>query len=437
VADLLDEAEQAARALDDWRAANLREMRRLWRHASAVPTSLVEALTQQAARTEMAWRTARTVGDFAGVAPLLAALLALVRETAAAKADALGVSPYDALLDQYDPGLRSAQIDVVFDDLAAFLPPFLDEVLAHQAAQPAPLWPEGPFSLDVQKRIARRFMSALGFDFEHGRLDETFHPFCGGLPEDVRVTSRYDEADFFGGLMAVLHETGHALYEQGLPSPWRRQPVGQARGMSLHESQSLLIEMQVCRSRAFFDYAAPLLAEAFGGDGPAWSADNLFRLATQVARGFIRVDADEVTYPAHVILRYRLEKAMIAGTLDVPDLPAAWNEGMAALLGVTPPDDRLGCLQDIHWYGGDFGYFPTYTLGAMTAAHLFAAARRDLPALDDDIRHGRFDSLVTWLRRHVHSEASRLEGEALLARATGRPLDSGIFKDHLRHRYLT
>ena len=339
------------------------------------------------------------------------------------------------MLDQYEPGGNSAAIDAVFEDLGQFLPGFLAEVLAQQPL--APQGPQGPFPVERQKALGLRMMSVLGFDFEHGRLDISQHPFCGGTPDDVRITTRYDEDDFMRSLLGVVHETGHALYERGLPQQWRGQPVGRARGMSLHESQSLLMEMQACRSREFLSFAAPLMAEAFAAAGqPGWDAETLRAVNVRVSPGFIRVDADEVSYPAHVILRYRLEKALIAGEMQVDDLPSAWNQGMAELLGLTPPDDRQGCLQDIHWYDGAFGYFPTYTLGAMTAAQLFDAARRALPGLLDSIGHGDFAPLLGWLRVNVHEQASHLSSAELLTHATGRPLDAQVFKDHLRSRYL-
>jgi carboxypeptidase Taq len=262
------------------------------------------------------------------------------------------------------------------------------------------------------------------------------HPFCGGTPDDVRITTRYDETNFTRALMGVLHETGHALYERGLPAHWRRQPVGDARGMSVHESQSLLVEMQACRSREFLEFTAPLLRDAFGGKGPAWEPDNLYRIYTQVERGFIRVDADEVTYPAHVILRYRLEKAMVAGDLEVEDLPGEWNHAMRELVGVTPPTDREGCLQDIHWYDGAWGYFPTYTLGAMTAAQLFAAAKRADTTIPAAIARGNFAPLLAWLRMNIHGKGSLLSTSDLLRQATGSSLDARIYEDHLKRRYL-
>ncbi len=416
--------------------ANLREMRRVWVHTAALPADLVAALARAGAACEMAWRGARAASDFAAVRPHLEKLLHLVRQEAAAKAAALSVSPYDGLLDSFEPGGRSAEIDAVFADLAAFLPGFLAEVLERQAARPAPLPLPGPFPVAAQRTLVRRVMTAMGFDFAHGRLDESAHPFCGGIPDDLRLTTRYAEDDAFFGLLSVVHETGHALYELGLPSVWRGQPAGEARGMSLHESQSLSMEMQAARGDACLSWLAAEMRAAFGGVGPAWGDANLAALARRVERGFIRVEADEVTYPAHVILRYRLERAMIAGDLDVADLPEAWNRGFHELLGVTPPDDARGCLQDIHWYDGAWGYFPTYTLGAMTAAQVFAAARAAVPGLDAALARGDFAPLLSWLRANVHAHGSLLETEDILTRATGGPLSATAFKAHLRARYL-
>jgi carboxypeptidase Taq len=312
----------------------------------------------------------------------------------------------------------------------------IEGALTRQASLPsAP--PCGPFPVETQRRLAMQLMERIGFDFAHGRLDISAHPFCGGTPDDVRITTRYNENDFARALMGVLHETGHALYQRGLPAEWRLQPVGRARGMAVHESQSLLLEMQVCRSRAFLTYAAPIIREAFDGDGPEWEPDALYRRQIRVRRGFIRVDADEVTYPAHVILRYRLERAMLDGDLDPVDLPHAWAAAMRQMLGVAPDNDREGCLQDIHWYDGNWGYFPTYTLGALIAAQLFEAARRDIPVLTRAIAEGEFALLLGWLRERVHSKGSRLSTAELVETATGRPLGTASFERHLRDRYLS
>ncbi|MBT6119575.1 MAG: carboxypeptidase M32, partial [Rhodospirillaceae bacterium] len=361
-ADLLDAA--AGEALDDWQSANLRAMRRERVHAVAAPGDLLEARTKAEIACEGLWREARQSGDFAAVCPALEGLVALVQESAVAKGEALGCTPYEGLLDENDPDRRAAEVDRLFGELSEFLPDFVDRVIARQDSRPAPADPAGSFPVAQQRALARDLMTAVGFDFARGRLDESAHPFCGGVPDDVRLTTRFDKSRYDFATMAVLHESGHGMYEQGLPAAWRGQPVGQAAGMTVHESQSLCVEMQASRSAPFQGWLAGRLRAVFGED-PAWGAEDVHRRAIRVRRSTIRVEADEVTYPLHVILRYRLERAMLAGDLVPADLPGAWRDGMTALLGVAPEDDRDGCLQDIHWYFGAWGYFPTYTLGAL------------------------------------------------------------------------
>lgn len=421
--------------LDSWQQANLREMHRSYTHATALDEDLVEKLSRAKHTCEHTWREARPEGDFKKVVPALKEVLNLTRSAAQAKSEKLECSLYDALLDQYEPDGKSAAIDPIFEKLEAFLPTFLQEVLEKQKGQIIER-PKGPFAIEKQEALGRKFMIALGFDFDHGRLDVSLHPFCGGTSDDVRLTTRYDEADFTSAMMGVLHETGHALYERGLPKDWRYDPVGSARGMSLHESQSLLVEMQVCRSEAFLNYAVPHMVEAFKGSGSAWRLDNFQKLYREVKPGFIRVDADEVTYPAHVILRYKLERALIEGDMEVEDIPHSWNEAMQKMLGITPESDRDGCLQDIHWYDGAWGYFPTYTLGAMTAAQIYGAAKDALPTVEDEIAKGDFSGLMGWLGENIHGEASHLSSSDLLTKATGKPLDPEVFIAHLKNRYL-
>jgi carboxypeptidase Taq len=434
VGDWLDAASEEQDSLSPWEAANLHEMKRGYTHATALSSDLVEALSLAASDCEQTWRGARQESNFAAVEPKLTTLLGLVRQAASAKAEALGVSPYDALLDEYEPDGRSAEIDRLFTDLEGFLPDFLAQVIDRQGD--APPRAEGPFPIATQQAVCRQMMETLGFDFDHGRLDISAHPFCGGTPTDVRITTRYNEDDYYGALLGVIHETGHGLYERGLPQDWAGQPVGHARGMSLHESQSLMMEMQACRSREFMAYAAPVLAQAFNGSGPAWQGEALYKKAIRVERGYIRVDADEVTYPLHVILRYRLEKALIEGRMEAKDLPEAWNSQFQALIGVPVPNDRLGCLQDIHWYDGAWGYFPTYTLGAMTAAQLFASAVQAVPEIPEALSRGDFTPLLGWLRPNVHNLGSSLPTAELLTKATGAPLSTEAFKAHLKKRYL-
>jgi carboxypeptidase Taq len=425
-----------AEASDEWEAANLRLMRHAYIRARALPPDLVEAQAKANSDCEKVWRIARKDADFGMVRPHLTEVLRLTREAAAALSGALALDPYDALMDGYQQGIGAADVEPVFAAYEEFLSTALPRVEEHQARQPAPIRPVGPFPIAAQERLCRDLAQRLGLDFDHARLDQSAHPFSGGTPTDVRITTRYVEEDFTSAILAVVHETGHALYERGLPSAYARLPVGEAAGMAVHESQSLIVEMQAFRSDSFLGWLGGRLHESFGGPPEPYRLANLGRLWRRVERGFIRVDADELTYPAHVILRFRLERAMIAGDLDVADLPGAWNDGLRALLGVTPPDDAQGCLQDIHWYDGAFGYFPSYTLGAMAAAQLMQAARSQVPDLDETFGRGDLSALLAWLRVHVHGVGSRLDFNAILEQATGRKLDPLAFQAHLRRRYL-
>jgi carboxypeptidase Taq len=435
VGDDLAAAEAAGEA-DPWRAANLRLMRHAYARATAMPPDLVEAQARANSTCEKVWREARRDADFTRVRPYLEEVVRLMREAATALATALGLDPYDALMDGHQRGMRTVDVAKVFAGYEGFLQSALPLAEERQARNPSPEQPPEPFPIAVQEALCRHVSEHLGLDFAHARLDRSAHPFSGGIPSDVRITSRYDAADFTPAVLAVVHETGHALYERGLPAAWARQPVGEAAGMAMHESQSLIVEMQACRSDAFLGWLGQELHAAFGGEAAPYRPENLGRLWRRVKRGFIRVNADEMTYPAHVILRFRLEQALVTGSLAVADLPAAWNDGFIALLGLTPPDDARGCLQDIHWFDGAFGYFPSYTLGAMAAAQLMAAARREITDLDRALARGDLSPLLIWLRAKVHGLGSLFEFNALLSQATGKPLDPEDFKAHLTARYL-
>ena len=435
MADLLGEADAGD---DVWRIANLEQMRRQHTQATALPGDLVEASAQATARCEMAWRTAREESDFKSLEPHLAEVLRLTRESACATGEATGLSLYDALLDGFDPGTRQTDIDPIFTSLATSLPELIGAVLEQQKCLPAVVPPAGPFPVARQEALGRRLMQRMGFDAARGRLDVSAHPFCGGATDDVRLTTRYVEADFIPAMMGVLHETGHALYEMGLPAQWASQPVGQSGGMTLHESQSLLMEMQFCRSATFANWLAPQVRAGFdvADNTPGWDATSLHRHLTHVEPGFIRVDADEVTYPAHILVRYELEKALISGDLALADLPGAFNARLHALLGLHVPDDRRGCLQDIHWPAGLFGYFPCYALGAMTAAQLRNAACAANPAILPAIGQGDFAPLLAWLRQNVHGRARSATMPQIVQDATGKPLDATAYLHHIRRRYL-
>lgn len=434
--DLLAEAEEHQDQLDAWQRANLREMRHQYLHANATPAELVETIVIARSEAVTTWKEARAENDFQRLAPKLDSLFQLQREVATIKSEALGVRPYEALLDEYDPGRREVQVDALFEDLANFLPGFITEVMDKQAAGPAALQPQGPFPIADQEKLSRRVMEILGFPFDRGRLDTAAHPFSGGAEGDNRITTRYAEDDFTKSLMAVVHETGHALYEDGRPGQWRGQPVGESRGTTLHESQSLLLEMQAARSEEFIRYLAPISREILGGSGPAWEADNILRLYRRVEPGLIRVYADEVTYPLHVILRYKLEKAIVADDIRVRDLPAAWNDMMQQYLGITPETDSDGVMQDVHWPEGLLGYFPTYSLGAMAAAQIFAAATRAVPDILPGLASGDFRPLYGWLDQHIRSQGCLYTPDELIEKATGEALGTAAYKAAVTARYL-
>ena len=338
-------------------------------------------------------------------------------------------------MDRYEPGMTGAQVDRVFGEVRQWLPGLIQKVVERQAREPA-RDPVGPFPLAAQRALCEQVMRVLGFDFEAGRLDVSTHPFCGGVPEDVRMTTRFRDDDFLGSLMGTIHETGHGRYEQNLPRDWLGQPVAEARSMALHESQSLSFEMQLGSHPGFVNRLAPMIRTAFG-DQPAFEAQNLHRLMTRVKRGLIRVDADEVTYPAHIILRYEIERPLIEGEIEPEDVPALWDAKMMELLGVdTRGNFTDGPLQDVHWPESLFGYFPCYSLGAMYAAQWFAAMRRAMPDLDERIGRGELTAVFDWLRDHIWSQGSRWTTDELALRASGEVLNPAHFKAHLEARYL-
>lgn len=423
-------------ALDEDRQAALREFRRQHTNMTCLPAEFVERQTAARMRCEQLWRELRAKNDWAHFLPALENIVSLVREEAAMRADALGLAPYDALMEQYDPGNRAADIAPVFAELKAFLKDFVPEALAVQEERLAktPLKPlSGAYPVERQRELGLAMMAAVGFDLNHGSLSVSHHPFCGGVPTDVRITTRYRSSDFLSALMGVLHETGHALYEQNLPGEWSHWPLGKARGMAMHESQSLFVEKQIGRNPAFWRWALPALETHLG---EAWTLADILPHVHHVKRGLIRVDADEVTYPLHVVLRFELEQDLVSGALRPADLPEAWDAKMRDYLGLATIDSPAdGPMQDVHWPGGAFGYFPSYTLGAMMAAQQWAALTREHPGADEDIARGDFSAVNAWRRDRIWSQGSRWSTPELLERATGEKLNAAHFTRHLRNRY--
>lgn len=422
--------------LNDAQRASLREMKRQWQHASVLPDTLVKAKSLAGAKCEHAWRQQRQNNDWDGFAKNLKEVVALAREEAHIRADQKNCSPYDALLDLYEPDMTASRIDEVFGELKTWLPDTIQAVVDKQSQQATQL-PDGPFTEAQQKALGEKMMALLGFDFEHGRLDVSTHPFCGGVPTDVRITTRYDEQDFTSALMGVIHETGHARYAQGLPKHLAGLPVGKARSMGVHESQSLFCEMQLARSEAFATLICQHAKQAFNRqDDPAFHVDNFHRVLTRVSPGYIRVDADEVTYPAHIMLRYDIERDLISGKMEVDHIPDRWDHAMQQYLGLsTAGNYKNGCMQDIHWTDGSFGYFPTYTLGALYAAQLMQTMRQQMD-VDGIIASGNVSPIFDWLSQHIWQRASTTSTDNLLKDATGETLNPTHFREYIQGRYL-
>lgn len=429
-----EEIEKKPADFTEWQKANIKIARHNYIHSTAIDEKLLKAATEANQECEVRWRQARADNDFKTYAFFLKPVLKYAREIAAAKASKLGISKYDALLDGHDRGRRAEHIEPLFAELKDFLPSFIDKVIEKQKVWKS-VGQKKIYPVEKQRELAVFLMKQIGFDFERGRLDVSHHPFSGGTPSDNRITTRYEENNYTRSLMGVLHETGHAMYEAGLPRDYIYQPVGVAAGMTTHESQSLLIEMQVCRSREFINYLSTIIPNYFG-EAEEFSTENLYTKFNTVKRSLIRVDADEVTYPLHVIIRFEIERALIEGQMEVDDLPEAWNSAYKKLLNIDVPNDKDGCMQDIHWAGGSFGYFPTYTLGAMAAAQFYAVAKRGCPEIQSEISNGNFNHLMTWLKENIHSKGSLYSPDELVNKVTGQGINVGFFKKYLQNKYL-
>ncbi len=436
IADWIGAAE--TEDLDAAQRAAVAEFKRSYVNRTCLSSEFVARQVNARLRCEQLWRTLRARNDWNDFLPSFENIVSLAREEASRRADVLKLSPYDAMVEQFDPGSRSAEIGRVFSDLKTFLKDFIPEALEAQARRRAlrPLKPlSGPFPIDQQKALGLELMKAVGFDFHHGRLDISHHPFCGGVPSDVRMTTRYRTDEFLSSLMGILHETGHGLYEQNLPHDLSHWPSMRARGMAMHESQSLFQEMQLSRRPEFWEFALPK-AKAILGLADA-SADDLLAHVHRVERGFIRVDADEATYPLHVILRFEIEQDLITGKLAAKDVPELWNAKMEEYLGLsTAGNYKDGPMQDVHWPSGAFGYFPSYTLGAMMAAQQWASVERAVPDAAAQVASGDFAAINAWRKENIWSKASMLSTPEIMRQATGEPLNAKYFEEHLKRRYL-
>ncbi len=437
ISDLVAEANQDSQDLNQWQLANLKEMGRQYNHASAMNSELISKISRRMASCEFLWRRAKAENNFKIVEEEFAVLVDLIKEKANVKSERLGLCPYNSLVDRYSPYIGTKEIDVLFDDYMEFYPNFLNQVMEHKSQQELlPL--DGSFPIYAQEKLNKKVAEILGFNFKSGRIDSSAHPFSTGLPGDLRITTKYNEEDFIWGVGATMHEVGHSLYDGNGSPEWHGQPVGinNNMGMMIHESQSLTLDMIIGRSPEITKFLAPIYKQAFNLKGNQWNHQNIYNYMTKVERAGSRLDADEVSYSAHLVLRYNLEKRIIMGKLDVKDIPDAWAAEMEKIFGITPRSVKESCLQDIHWYDGSFGYFPSYALGQMTSCQFFAKAQQDLPNLMDNVEKGDLSGFNNWSKTNIHQKGCLYTPTELVKNVTGEELNIKYLKDHLRKRYL-
>lgn len=419
--------------LGELERCNIREALYSYELETKVPKRLVQELAELGSRGHGVWVNARRENKFADFAPVLKQFLQLKTEWAQCVSPDL--DPYDANIDLFERGATMAMITPIFERLKQELMPLIDTI-QNQPVQPDASFLQGRFALDKQEALARQISRDIGFNIAHGRIDVSVHPFCGGShPTDVRITTRYKDSNFVESLYSVIHETGHALYEQGRPHELGDLPVAESLTMGIHESQSLFWERMIAQSKPFCAYYFETIRAMFPENLQSATEDSFYRAINRCKPDFIRVEADEVTYPLHVILRYEIEKGLFDGSMQVDDLPDIWNESMRKYLGIKPPMDALGVLQDSHWSGGAFGYFPSYTLGALYACQFYNMLLHEQPDTEQNIATGNFAPIKNWLNEKIHRQGRLYTPQQLVERVTSEPLNPNYFVDYLKHKY--
>lgn len=411
--------------------AALREWRRDYLHDTALPAKFVKELAKVSSQAIIAWRSAKKENAFQQFAPYLDRIVQLNRQ----KADYLGYKdhPYDALLDQYEPNMSTQEVSSLFLELRTQLTPLIKK-MARQSIDDSFLY--GNWDVAKQMAFSQKLLDAMGYDCSKGRVDFSAHPFSSAShPSDSRITTRIHPTSLMSNIFAILHEAGHALYEMGLPHLHYGTPLGDARSLGIHESQSRWWETRIGLSKPFWQYFLPLLKEIFKGQLDHIDLKTFYAGINKVEPSLIRIEADEVTYPIHVILRFELEKELIEGSLNVRDIPDAWNEKMKEYLGIIPSNNAEGCLQDIHWSMGAFGYFPTYTLGNLYAAHLFEAFAKEHRNWEKQVACGELGFIKLWLHDKVYQHGKRYSTQELLKEATGKDFTAAAYVDYLKKKY--
>jgi len=414
------------------RAAVVREIRRDYERADAVPVELVEEISETSSEALQAWEAAKADDDFEAFAPHLEKHVELQREYA--EHIDPDRDPYEVLFEEFEPCLSMERTEEILAELRETLVPMIDAIRESDADLAVDTF-EGTFAEDEQEELARDALELVGYDFDRGRLDVSSHPFTAGNQFDCRVTTRFDESDPLGAVGSTIHEFGHAQYNLGLPQEQFGTPLGESRDLSVHESQSRLWENHVGRSRAFWERFLPIFQDHFPQTDDA-TVEDAYQAFNQVHEdNLIRVEADELTYHLHIVVRFEIERDLVRGDLAVEDVPEVWNDKYEQYLGIRPETDSEGCLQDIHWSHGNFGYFPTYSLGSVMAAQLFDAAESEIDDLDAKIAAGDFDDLQAWLGENVHEHGARYETNELVERATGEPFSADAFTDYVESKY--
>ncbi len=435
IGDYLAEIENSDLVSDPYSeaAVNVRELRRDYDRAIKLPRSLVEELARVATISQQVWREAREESDYALFQPHLKKILDLKYQQVRALGN--GETPYDTLLDDYEPGETSENLTRVFSGLRDELVELVGAI-AESGKKPDENILTRTYPIDQQEAFGKIAAAQIGFNFDNGRLDITTHPFCSGIgPGDTRLTTRYNTHHFSESFFSIMHEAGHGIYDQGLNDEYYGTPMGSSISLGIHESQSRMWENFVGRSEAFWAHFFPKVQAAFPDALSDVSERDFYGAINTVAPSFIRVEADEATYNLHIMLRFELEQALINGGLKAEDVPGVWNETFEKYLGITPPDDTQGCLQDIHWSGGGIGYFPTYALGNLYAAQFFEQARQEVGDLDAQFAEGVFDPLKNWLTEKIYSQGQRYRANELIEVVTGKPLSHEPLMRHLRAKY--
>ena len=418
--------------LDKFDKINFELMKNKFDYFNSISVDKLKKKAELSIECEGLWREAKEKSNFNIVKNSFVKLVKLIKEESETLSQIKEKKKYDCLLSKYDRSLDSKQLFKIFNRVEKFIKKKLPLIVNKQKK----IEFHDFLNEEDQFNLSKIFMKQLGFDFSRGRIDKSLHPFCGGATQDVRITTRFTEEDSFSCFDALMHETGHALYEQGLPQKWAHQPIGSAGGMSLHESQSLFVEMQIIKSLPVSQFIQQILKDKLGKDPNVWSSEVIYNIRNSVTPGYIRVDSDEVHYPLHIIHRFNIEYKIIEEDANVEHLPDLWNEEFSKTLGLEVHDDKSGCLQDIHWYGGDFGYFPTYSIGAFIAAQLACKVRTELINYDLNLKEGNFKPIIMWLRENIHNRGNFLKIDELLQESTDEKLNLEYFENHIIDRYI-